>query len=632
MGHYLIAGKILRVDLTNQKISEEPTNAYFEQFIGGRGINAKIIYDGVTPELKPLDPDNIITFGAGPLTGTEFPGSSRTDIMAKSPVTNLLGNSNVGGHWSPEVKFAGYDHIVIQGKAEKPVYISINNKNVDIRDAGNLWGKDTWETQSLIKAELGDLDTQVMCIGPAGEKLVCYATIQTCMGDAAGRTGMGAVMGSKNLKAIAVRGTGGIKIADPNKYSELCKEVYNLLKEHPSYQELSQVGATRLTDLFGKINYIPLENFQKYTWDEGKEISCEDFLKKYLYKKVGCFGCPMRCKEFYKVPDGGDVVLSCNFYSDFIWRLKNSDMKLFLEIASLCQNNGIDQISVAGIISWAIEMFEKGVITEKDTEGIPLKWGSRETIIPNQIGKGADKYIMHTKGNPLYGSNIAPFRGSALATAVGSRGDLMRSIPLLELNRVLISAYGFDEATLKMYEEYYDDLAEKITGKRKAAISTEYEGKSALVGYYEDIITINDMLGNCKWISSYLDIPITPEMQANILSAGLGISIEADELFKAAKRIRCLERAFDVREGLTQFDDTLPDRLFEPLPDGKFKGERLDRSKFEKMKEEFYTLRGWDTKTGIPTGQTLEKLGLKEIAEDLSNRGILSSTKKKSKR
>jgi len=647
---YLYGGTILIIDLTSKKISREPTSLYADKFLGGRGINAKIIYDEVGPGIKPLDPGNVIAFGTGPLTGTLCPGSSRIDVMSKSPVTNLLGNSNMGGFWAAEVKYAGYDHIVIKGKSEKPVYILIEDEDVRIKPADHIWGKDTYETPTIICNELGDPEIKVICIGPAGENLVTYASIQTGVGNAAGRTGMGAVLGSKNLKAIAVRGTKGVKVADPEKFFEVCKEAHDLIKNSPSYKRLSTIGSTDGEYAYVLSGWEASGDSHKTSgdWDKKGKTNFKTFWQKYGYKKTGCFGCPIHCMENYQVPGLGGTVISCEVYPQLTWEVRNDDMMLWYEAVRDCQRYGIDNTSVAIFIAWIMELYEEGIITKEDTDGIPMEWGSRKAILgiihkivkregvgdvfadgmkatAKKIGKDAIEYAMQVKNNPMYGINPR-YKGNALAYAIGRRGDLIQDLDVfMEPTVISMPKHPYwDDDTKKKAVDWAYDTAEELTGTRDAADPYKYGGKAIAVAKLGVEYTVADMTGTCKWHTTWLGMPIVPEIQAKILSAGLGKDVSEDELMEIATRVRNLERAFEVREGITREDDTLPKKEFSnPITRGSFKGMTLDRDEFEKMKDQYYSIKGWDIKTGIPTEETLKKLGLEDVAEELMKCGII---------
>jgi len=658
---YLYGGTILKIDLTHQEVKKEPTSLYSEKFIGGRGINARILYNEVGPEVRPFDPENVIALGIGPLTGTLFPGSSRTDIMTKSPVTNLIGNANMGGNWAAEVKYAGYDNIIIMGKSEKPVYILINNEEVKIKDASHLWGKDTYETQKLIREELGNPEVKVVCIGPAGENKVVFASIQTNVGDAAARTGTGAVFGSKNVKAIAVRGTKGVKIANPDKFFEACKEAHNTIRSADYYPEVSTIGVLDAEYSYVLSGIEAGGDAHKTAPDfdaEGK-TNFRKFWEKYGYKRCGCFGCPVHCMENYHVPGIGSTVISCELYPQLTWEVRNDDMLLWYECVRTCQRYGIDNTSMAIILAWLMELYEQGIITAKETDGIAMEWGSRDAILGmlrktinregfgnviadgidavakrldmvvpanKRKGKSSKYYAMQVNNNPMYGINPR-FNSMALSYAVGRRSDCIQDLDMYQFDIVSAPVYPnwSKEERGKAIENGYKE-AEKLTGLKDAGDPYSYNGKAEAVSEMGIITGIVDMVGTCKWHTKWLYLDITPEHIAKALSAGLGRDITEGDLVKASLRLRNLERAYEAREGRTRENDAIPEKEFNnPISRGIWKGMTLARDKFERMKDEYYTLRGWDLKTGIPTKETLKKSMLGDVAEDLRKRRILPS-------
>jgi len=632
---YLYAGTILFIDLGQRKISMEPTSSYSRAYLGGRGINIRLLYDHMSPGVDPLAPSSFIVFGVGPLGGSTV-SSGRTEITAKSPESGILGMSNFGGNFGGELKYAGYDHIVITGKADRPVYIWINNDQVNIKDASKIWGKDTYETQNLIRQELNDPEAKVACIGPAGENLVRFASIQSELGNGAGRTGMGTVMGSKNLKAIAVRGTKGVKLADSVEYLTIAENLQQALRENPQCQELARYGTSRNQD-----------NMFNFIWDQakGKPPSQYAIFTKYKPKRAGCFGCPIQCMDLYDVPGIGSGVISCALYFEFANTVLCYDAALSLECAIVCQRYGIDCISAAKILAWLMELYEKGVITPTDTDGIPMKWGSRAAIrgmldkivyrqgigdiLANgilhaikKIGAGSEEYANQVKGIPMvevWSPDTLPLlKGMALATAVSSRGDSMTARTAeIEIGAELVPLGLNGEAAGELAKSVREQ-AKMITGTEKAAMRQEYEGKPALVAYSEDLAILADSLSTCKNMGPFVGRPFSPEYQATLFSAGSGVKTSVDILFEFAKKVRTLERSYDIREGLTRETDTLPKQFMDkPIEKGRFTGEVLESDKFEKMKSEYYALRGWDAVTGIPTKETLERLGLSEIAQDL---------------
>jgi aldehyde:ferredoxin oxidoreductase len=635
---YLYGGKILIIDLTEKKITKEPSSSYITKFIGARGINGKIMYDLISPGIHPLDPENIIVFGVGPLTGTFCPGSSRVDVMAKSPVTGFLGNSNMGGYWPAELKYAGFDHLIIKGKADHPVYISIDNDEVRILDASNLWGKDTYLTPNIICEELKDPETKVICIGKAGENKVTFSSILSNFKNAAGRTGMGAIMGSKNLKAIAVRGTKGVRLADPEGFFICAGKLHNLIKNAPSYEEYSKRGSTNTMYLSGIIGYTPAGNQQIFDWDPKEKFIT--FWEKYGVKRAGCFNCPVQCADTYDVPGIGCGSVSCQSYVDPTWKIKNDNLLVWWECVRSCQLYGIDVISVTGILAWLMELYEKGIISKDDTDGIAMDWGNRDAIIKmiNRIvnregigdilaegfkeaikhfGKESENYAMHVKNSPLYiQSPRYPFIG--LGDALGARGDYLRAyVPLTKgVLRALLNPELSTGERAKIMEKYENE-AEKISGTKKAASLVGYEGKPKALIYGETMVSIPDMLGVCKHLGISNFQILNPNNLAEVLSLGLGKTVSSEELITVAHRIRNVERAFDAREGLTRKDDTIPEREFNKDIGGRHKGICVNKDDFEKAKDEYYQLRGWNVETGIPAQKTLVDLGLHDIAEDL---------------
>jgi len=653
----MYGGAILRVDLSGGKVSKEPTSSYAGDFIGGRGINTRILYDEVPPEVSPLDPASLLIFGMGPLCGTPI-SASRAEVTVKSPETGFLGSSNLGGSFGPELKYAGYDNIVISGKADRPVYLWIYNDEVEIRDAGYLWGKDTFETQDIVHSEVGP-DAQVACIGPAGENLVHFAAIQHGMKHGAGRTGTGAVMGSKNLKAIAVRGTKGVSLADPEKYLALVDELNRVMRDDPIVQEREKHGMSFMNDA---------PDMSAARGENPRPVFSSDLYTRYepKMKRYGCAGCPSQCMDLFPAEAKGGGALSCTLYLSPFYTVKNKDLDVELEAGLLSLRWGIDIVSAMVIISWLMQLYEKGIITARDTDGVPMEWGSKEAILgmfkkmafregfgdvladgilpaAEKIGRGAIDYAPHMKGLPLYvpfsPEELASKKGQSLALAMSSRGDTMRSGALgvqegfvTEGTALLYS----DEKSAGEFIEATRQKAKRISGTEKAFLANEYEGKPEIIIYAEDIVTIVDCLSACKLCSSYNCGRFSEEYQAKLFSAGSGRETSVDQLFTLAKKVRSLERAFCAREGVTREMDSLPKRYmdrkiaytdinFENLKDIHFEQREavLESDKFEQMKDKYYALRGWDIATGIPTRETLEQSGLKDVARDLEKRGKL---------
>jgi aldehyde:ferredoxin oxidoreductase len=622
-------GKILKIDLTDGKITTEPTEAYVDDYIGGRGLGVKLIYDNYKPGTGALDPGNPLLLNTGPLTGTAMPGSGRVDVTALSPMSNLRAKSNFGAYWGPELKFNGFDHLLITGKAEKPCYLWIHDGVAEIRAASHLWGQDTFETQKLIQQELGDPEIKVVCIGPGGENLVKFACLISETGDAAGRTGMGAVMGSKNLKAVAVRGFGSVQVARPEEFLELSLQVNREVRESPAYQELSVWGVARGVQMMYQMGFFPVGYFEDVCVDEiCQQYAAPAYLEQHNLKNVGCYCCPGRCMNFLSVPGLGKGVTSCEPFSGFTGAVWNLDMDTFWEATLLVNKLGIDCTETSASIGLLMELFHEGIITDKETDGIAMERGSKEAILTtirkiasregygellaqgqkafaSQIGPAAVEKLDLVKGLAPHAYEFRSFHGTALMQAVGHRGD---PLPL----RGSLLEVDWNHAP-----EWFQQVAKENFGSEEAAIPTSYEGKARAAVISEHWERVPDNLGICKWIYglfAYQDV----SMAHRLFNLVTGKDWDLEQLLKVSERVRNLERLFDVRQGLTRKDDDLPKKFFEvPLSKGKFAGEVLDRAKFEKMKDEYYEIRGWDKETGIPTREKLVELGLEAAADEV---------------
>jgi len=631
------AGTILRVDLSSGTISKEPlSKALMTSFIGGRGINSKMLYDEVTPGIEPLSPENRIIFGAGPLTGTLVPSSSRLTITSKSPLTGILGDSNVGGRFGPELKFAGYDHIIIKGKSDKPVYIWIDDDDVELRDATHLWGNDTLETVRTIHKELSNSRIQIIAIGPAGENLVKFACIMHQGMDAAGRTGLGAVMGSKHLKAIAVRGTKGIKIAEPTALIKMVEKLQKKLVEDPLLQPFSTYGTPSLAAMDNQTGILVVKNYQQSgEYEKIGSILPETLAKQFITGANACFSCPIHCGHSYEIKDGpyagersGKVEYGC--IGSCGPACGNTYVPSIIKINNLANQYGIDVLEYGILMSIAMEWYEKGIISSEETEGIQLNWGNYEAMIEmlhkivkregfgnilaegplrsaKAIGRGAEKYVSHCKGLTFSLNDIRAMKGTALSHAVSTRGaDHLRGSVYIELA---------GEALMSPKE------AEARFGNTEVLNTTSYD-KSIPTAYYQDICTLADALGICKFATEYTMTGMDLKDMSRFYSAATGIPMDEKGVREIAERIYTLERAFLVREGITRKDDMLMGKWGrERIASGPLKGEGIDHEKFNKLLDNWYTLRGWDKKSGIPTGSKLEALGLDDVASELEAMG-----------
>ncbi|MEM2896291.1 MAG: aldehyde ferredoxin oxidoreductase family protein [Candidatus Bathyarchaeia archaeon] len=623
---------ILRINLTNKKIVKQPlTKELAFNFLGGRGINSKILFDEVPVGTDPFSPENRLIFGVGPLNGTLSPAAGRYTVSAKSPLTGILGDANCGGHWAAELKYAGYGNIVFQGKAEDPVYLWIDDEHVELRNAKHLWGLTTWEVEKEIINEIGNPNIKVVSIGPAGENLVRFACVITELGRAAGRTGMGAVMGSKKLKAIAVHGSKGVKIARPKDLEKATLESYDTLMTDLFYRLYADYGTPGLLTLYNEYGANTAYNSREAWVEWFEEVSGETFIAKYSVKHKACFSCPFHCDKFYRVESGpyacyGD---SCEFetITAFGTRCGNKNLASICKGSTLADNLGMDTISAGAVIGWAMECYEKGIITKEDTDGLELTWGNPDAILETikkiayregfgnilaegvrraseKIGKGSEEFAVHIKGMETPAVDPRAVSGyGALGYAVASRGgDHLRAL----------AASSYMMAP---------ELAEKLFGSKSAADRFAAEGQGRCVKFHEDMRAVADSLEMCKYITR--TALLFPEPLAKILAAVTGWDLRPEELVMIGERINNIERAFNVREGITRKDDTQPKRLLkEPIPRGPSKGhycaEWLDQ-----MLDEYYENREWDIKTGLPTKKKLEKLGLKYVANELEKMGKL---------
>ena len=623
------AGTILRVDLTKGKIVKQPLPKDLAlNFIGGAGINAKILYDEVGPEVKPFDPENRLIFGFGPLIGTLAPTSARYMVTAKGPFTEAFCDSNSGGHFGPEVRFAGYDNIIFQGSSPKPVFLWIDDDHVELKDANHLWGRDVWETHRMIIEELGDPDIKIAAIGYPAEKLTRYAIIINDWARAAGWGGMGAVMGSKKLKAIAARGTKGIQVADPEKFEEICYQGRMMIRKSPKMKTIGIYGKPWLNWLRNEVqksnptlNYklprVPTEEFHK--------VGLEAF-KSMIVKWKGCFNCPLHCGHVLKAGSGpyaGTVGEGFEYNQQIDGQMMGIyDLNFVLKWTTETNRLGLDCDGPAYAIAWAMELYEKGLITKKDTDGIELTWGDQEVAFQmldkiakregigdvlaegirhaaKKFGQGSEKIAYHVKGGRL---EIDPRTGwaTALSHATSTRGaDHLKGMPLS-------NAFGV-----------WKEIPYDFTDDSK----TEYKAEAVI--FFEHLNAVIDSIGLCKnatWSQS-AECPGLNEF-AIMLTAATGAKFTPEKLLEIGERVYNIERAFNAREGLTRDDDTFPEKFFKDPIETKIKV--LDKETFERLKDEYYILRKWDVKTGHPTKAKLDELKLDYIAKDLIERKIIS--------
>ena len=635
---YGYAGKILRVDLTTSTFHVEQTANYIPKFLGGLGINQWILFRELRPWVTPFEPANIICFGAGGLVGTLVPGAARLNVDSKNALTGGIGSGNSGGWFAAELKFAGYDNIVIQGKAREPVYLWIEDDRVSLRPATALWGKTTAETTRLVKDDLGRDDVEILCIGPAGENVVRSACIIVSGSRAVGRCGLGAVMGSKNLKAIAVKGTGAIGVRHPERFMALVGRVsprvrglegararrrFGTLSASPLYNELSAIAYKNYAD-----DCIPPEDFEK--------ISHEVFHDMYEVDRYGCTACPAPCGHVYVIDRGPYRGTTCrkveaNCVWDFGGKLAVNDAGAILKAQEECCQLGLDIDNASSVIAWATDCFQNGILSTEDTGGLVLNWGDHGVIMDllrkiahregfgsilaegslrasQIVEKGSDRYVFHLKGQDLI-EGIRSMKGWALGVVASARGGAhTRGAPATESRR-----YGREES-------------QRLFGVETAGEGRTYAGKPRVVTHFEYVHALLNSLGVCFFTGNWTSPDgITPQELAQFYSLVTGIETSETALMKAGERIHNVEKMFNVyHAGFTRQEDYPPPRLMtEPIKSGPLRGESLKQEDWDDMLDEYYRLHGWDKSTSWPTREKLEALDLEECVKRLEEaRGI----------
>jgi aldehyde:ferredoxin oxidoreductase len=617
-------GKILRVNLSESKVSqEEIPESLFDKFLTGAGLATHYLYHDVPKGADPLGPENELNellLMPGALTGTTAPSTGRFNWVFKSPLTGIWGQSNSAGFWGVDFKKTGFDGIIFQGASPKPVYLVIEEDKAELRDADHLWGKSVSETTKLIKEELGE-EFEVDCIGIAGENQVRYASIMNDLHRAAGRCGGGAVMGSKRLKAIAVRGTKPVKVANPEAFAEVAKKQFELLDQHMFKVTLETFGTNAVIDLINVRGGFPTRNWQTGVFPELEEINAQALSEKVLVEPFGCFACPLRCgrrseirKGKYKGAKGeGPEYESVGTLGG---QCQVTDMEAITKAHYLCDDYGLDTISTGGTIAFAMECYEKGILTKSDTDGLELRFGDADIVIElvhkiakregfgdllaegtrrmsQKLGKGSEKFAMNVKGLelPAYDSRAVQITGLAYATA----------------NR------GGDHVTAYIQGPTFLDIPFLCIpdSRIKDPLVADPEEVHVLVDL-ENVMSALDTLGACK----FMGFCVASEEWVELVAHCLGRKFTYDDLVKVGERAYNLARVFSVREGLTRADDTLPPRLLEePLPEGMAEGKVNEN--LPTMLDKYYELRGWDKATGKPTPEKLKELGLEEYIPDI---------------
>lgn len=605
------------------KVEESPVETV-KKYLGSRGYAAKILYDNVGADVEPLSPENYLIFSTGPFTGTPWPTSARFTVTAKSPLTGAYGYANSSGFFGPELRKAGFDALVFTGKSDKPVILIINDDKLSLADGSDLWGKDTEETEDILSERYNG--SKVASIGPGGENLVKISSVINDYGRAAARTGVGAVMGSKQLKAVVVHAS--TEVPCPDTFKKICLEMMKKVGKHPEAKFLRKWGTAALIDPKNVSGDLPARNHQEVQVSYWKDVNAEK-VDEFLERNDGCYNCPIRCSRFTKVEDGpykctteGPEYETINSFGPMIG---NNNMDLIIYANLLCNRYGLDTISTGVSIAFAMECHQRGLL---DDDKLSLEWGDEKSITglieaiayrkegigdllaegvkiaAEKIGQGAEHYAMHVKGMEMPRQEPRTTKGMALAHSTSNRGaDHLYALPTIDLT-------GNVEAATKFFPECMPEILERTSEKYKPEMNILSEAYCA----------ISDALGVCKFTTTEAFI-LYPEDFSRGLSELLNYDLNEEELIKAGERIVNLERMYNIRQGLDRKDDQLPSRfLTEPatLIDMETKevlseGMLVD---LDYMLDRYYRLRKW-TNDGIPSKEKLIELGLEETVKDL---------------
>ncbi|MEM2593257.1 MAG: aldehyde ferredoxin oxidoreductase family protein [Thermofilaceae archaeon] len=626
---YGYAGKMLRVNLSKKKIVEEELKPeLLKLYLGGTGYAARIFWDELERGVDPLSPENKLIACTGPLTGTLAPCSGSIEFAFKSPLTGIFGQTRAGGGFGPRLKYAGYDFIVIEGASDKPVYLSVIDGSAEIRDASHLWGKTVHEATHMLIEEIGDPQASVACIGPGGEKLIRYASIMVDYDRAAGRCGGGAVMGSKKLKAIVVNGDRGIEIAKPDEFYDAAREAISAVsKQRAGLGQFGTLGGLRELNELGA---LPTKNFQTCYYEEAEKMSGEELARKYLLKRRACLACPIGCGRYVWVPAGPYITPpheGAEYETVDMLGVQSmmGSLEPLIRASYLCNTYGIDTISAGNVIAFAIEAYERGLISDEDTGGLKLRWGDADACLnllemiierrgigdllaegvkraAEKIGRGAEDFACHGKGLEVPAHDTrGTSKSFAIQYAIGNPRGACHIEPLWA------GMWDFSGSGLGLRELGLPwpppSRFEEVGVRRGEACR--------LLWLYGELASI---LGICRFsMQGGEDEILTPARLSRLVSTLTGWELSPRDLLVISDRAYTLKRCFNVREGISRKDDKLPKRLMEPLATGPTKGQKVEN--LDAMLDEAYEALGWDKMTGKPKRDKLRELGLDDVAE-----------------
>ncbi|MBN2229635.1 MAG: aldehyde ferredoxin oxidoreductase family protein [Candidatus Thorarchaeota archaeon] len=632
------AGHYLEVDLTKGIVhKKEMEKEWARLYLGGSGVASKILWERTGPKTDPLSPDNVLIVGTGPLTGSMFSPSGRMMFAARGPLTGVWAESHVGGFFGPEMKYAGFDFVIFNGRSKRPVYLFMNDGKAELKDASHLWGQETNITTQMIREGLKDPTIETAVIGPAGENGVPYSSVIVDFYRAAGRAGLGAVLGSKNVKGLAASGSLGIEAYDMDKYLEANAREMEKLSDplwKDSLASLRKYGTTDLVAVINEIGRLPTKNHWTGFYEFADDIGPEIIAEKYRIAQEACHGCAVGCKYIIRVNDGDyptDPIGGPEYETlmAFGSNCLNNDIESIFHLGKRCDLLGLDTISCGKTIGFAMELYEKGILTKKDTDGIELTWGNQEAqvqlveliakrkgigkILANgvrkaaeQIGGDAWRYAVHVKGLEASGQDPRAHQSIGLTYATNVRGaDHLRSLSSLE-------------------ELGYPDIVIERFGKEKAdeildIMSPKYKGQ--VVWDMEDLYALVDSAVICKYATMWPPV-FYFDTFVNVIPSLTGMEEWGNQKYvrQTAERISHLRRAFNHRLGVTRKEETLPPRLLkEPMPTGPAKGGLPD---LDEMLDEYYEYRGCDKETGFPKETKLHELGLDFVVDELKPKGL----------
>ena len=616
------SGKMIVVDLTKESIDVKPmVNDLRENYIGGEGTGTRLLWEMVKPRTDALAPENTIVFATGPLNGTIFPAGARGTVVFKSPETGTVSMSNIGGHWAARLRRAGYELIAVTGKAKKHVYLLVDDDRVELRDAEHIWGTTIPEMEVVFKKEIGGPKCDVLGVGPAGERMVRLASVANYI-RFAGKGGSGAVMGSKNLKAIVIRGSGKIEVKAPDTLSKIRREITQAMKESPPIQALKQGSSAAFNQTVAELQDFGYKHFQEGGWKDGDKLYIENILKELEQEHRSCHACPIGCGvisrvkkgDFKGTETGGPMAEA---YWNWGWKCGITDVDAICKITELCNKNGLCVNSASELAAWMMECQERGLLSTEETGGLKLDWGDgkgsvtmMEMLIERKgfgnilaegvkkasemVGRATEEYAMHVKGMELDGDEWRQNKASALTAATAERGASV------------VRPWGFPIDMGVLFNEI-TGLEEKPDPSREDGIASWYKP-------YKEFTVASNCIGVCLYPALF-NIP-SVQQTLDAFTAITGREISLEDYLKVGERTICIQRAFNAREGFTRKDDTLPKRILnEPVKGGKYDGQRIEN--FDAMLDEYYQESGFDLKTGWPTRAKLEEVGLKDVADEL---------------